>query len=245
MSENNVVPVRQIIDLPVVQNDTTESMLASIQNKIQGPSGDKIRVTQFKKFRLPSGEETDGPLEGVIVDFVSANVFYKDGFDKDNMGPPDCFAINPEPNLLVPSPNSPDRQAESCAVCPNNQFGTGARGKGKACKNTRVLAFMPADATQETPPWILNVSPTGIKGFDDYVRGLAGKKISPLQIVTAVGFDKSVDFPSLKMAAVRPLTADEFSVFEGKLAEARTRLLVEPDTTKRPEVPKSAGRGRR
>lgn len=245
MSDNEVVPVRQVTDLPIVQSATSEAMLASIQSRIQAPSGDKIRVTQFKKFRLPSGEETDGPLEGVIVDFVSANVFYKDGFDKDNMGPPDCFAINPEPNQLVPSVNSPDKQADSCGQCPNNQWGTGARGKGKACKNTRLLAFMPADATQDTPPWILTVSPTGIKGFDDYVRGLASKRIAPLQVVTTVGFDKNVDYPSLKMAALRPLTEDEFHIFEGKVDEARDRLLVEPDTTKRAEAPKPGVRGRR
>lgn len=244
MSDNEVVPVRQVVDLPIVKSEAAQRIVEGIQQRIQAPSGDKIRVTQFKKFRLPSGEETDGPLEGVIVDFVSANVFYKDGFDKDNMGPPDCFAINAEPSLLVPSINSPDKQADSCARCPNNQWGSGARGKGKACKNTRVVAFMPADATPDTPPWVLTVSPTGIKGFDDYIRTLAGKGIAHIQVLSVVGFDKSVDWPSLKFTALRPLTQDEFGVFENKLDEARTRLLVEPDTT-RQEAPKPAGRGRR
>lgn len=246
MSEDkNEVVVRSVGALPIVQSETAKAMLESMQSRIQAPSGDKIRVTQFKKFRLPNGEETDGPLEGVIVDFVSANVFYKNGFDKDNMGPPDCFAINPEPALLVPSVNSPDRQSDSCAACPNNQWGSGARGKGKACKNTRVVGFMPLDATEDSAPSIITVSPTGIKGFDDYLRGLARKGVVSLQVATVIGFDKAVDFPSLKFAASRPLTEDEYAVFEKKIDETRLRLLVEPDTTKPAEGVKTASRGRR
>lgn len=244
MAENEVVPVRQIMELPVVKSDTTNDILNSIKTRIQAPSGDKIRITQFKKFRLPTGEETEGPIEAVIVDFVSANVFYKNGFDKDDMGPPDCFAIHPEPSLLVPSANSPDRQSNTCASCPNNQWGTGARGKGKACKNTRVLAVLPADAQPDTAPWILTVSPTGIKGFDEYVRNLAGKEIIPLQLVTQIGFDKAVDYPSLKFTGQRPLSTDEYPTFEGKLQAARERLLVEPDTTKVAVPAAPAGRRR-
>ena len=245
MSDNEVVPIRQVTELPVVTSDKSAAILESIKNRLQPPSGDKIRVTQFKKFRLPAGEETEGPVEAIIVDFVSANVFYKDGFDKDNMGPPDCFAIHAEPSLLVPSENSPDRQAESCAVCPNNQWGSGARGKGKACKNTRVLAVMPVDADAGTPPWILTVSPTGIKKFDDYVRTLAGKDIVPLQIVSRIAFDKAVDYPSLVFSPLRPLVESEYAIFESKLQEARERLMVEPDTTKVAVAPdKPAGRRR-
>lgn len=240
----NDVTVRKVEDLPVVQSEAAQRMVQGIQNRIQAPSGDRIRITQFKKFRLPNGEETDGPLEGVIVDFVSSNVFYKDQFDRDNMGPPDCFAINPEPALLVPSPNSPDKQSETCGTCPNNQWGSGPRGKGKACKNTRVVAFLPADADATTPPSIITVAPTGVKGFDDFVRGLAGRSIAPIQVVSVIGFDKAVDYPLLKFGAQRPLTEDEFAVFERKIEECRARLLVEPDTTKRP-APVQAPKGRR
>ncbi len=242
MSENEVVPVRQVMDLPVIESEQATAMAEAMANRIQAPSGDMIRITQDKQFRLPNGDASQGPIEAVIVDFISANVFYKEGFDEDKMGPPDCFALNAEPSLLVPSPRSPDKQAETCSNCPNNQWGTGPRGKGKACKNTRVLAVMPPDADANTPPWIIKVSPTAIKGFDDYVRGLISKKVAPLQLVTAIGFDKNVKYPSLTFSAVRPLSANEFPIFAQKVVEANKRLLTEPDTSKREQKP---GMGRR
>ncbi len=229
MSEN-LPQIREITDLPALPE--ADAIAAALAKRINAPTGDKIRVTQFKKFRLPNGQETEGPLQGVIVDFVSQNSYYPDGFDKDELVPPTCFAINAEPSLLAPSSNSPEKQAETCASCPHNQWGTGPRGKGRACKNSRVLAVMPVDAGEDTPIWVLQVSPTAIKPFDDYVRSLVTKKIAPIQLVTEIGFDPEVDYPSLRFRAVRPLAANEFPTFMAQVPAAQSRLLTEPDTSK-------------
>lgn len=237
MSETLPQP-REIQDLPALPN--ADAIAEALAKRIAAPSGDKIRVSQFKTFRMPNGQETGEPIQAVIVDFVSQNSYYPDGFDKDDMVPPTCFAINAEPSLLSPSPNSPEKQSDTCHSCPHNQWGTGPRGKGRACKNSRVLAVMPADAGPDTPIWVLQVSPTGIKPFDDYTRSLISKKIAPIQLVTEIGFDPEVDYPSLRFRAVRPLAANEFPMFMEKVPAAQARLLTEPDTTKREAPPPKA-----
>ena len=123
--------------------DMLRKQAESMSERTSPASGISIRVTQDKQFSLPDGQKTD-ELEVVIVDFVARNEFYEGAYDKDNMSPPACFAIGVAPNKLVASDNSPQKQADTCAECPMNAFGSA--GKGKACKNGRVLAVLPVDA---------------------------------------------------------------------------------------------------
>jgi hypothetical protein len=118
-------------NLPVNYAEQLAKEAAEISKRIATPSGDRIRFNSNRSLITPDGGEGE-ELEVVVVDFVSSNLFYDGPFDRDNPQPPGCFAIGVEPSLLVPSPNSPNKQAETCSACPNNQFGSA--GKGKACK---------------------------------------------------------------------------------------------------------------
>ena len=51
--------------------------------------------------------------------------------------PPDCHSID----SIRPSPESAKVQADTCASCPHDKFGSAAVGKGKACK-TRAADFV-------------------------------------------------------------------------------------------------------
>ena len=177
-------------NLPVNYEEQLAKEAAEIAKRISAPTGDRIRFNANRAFITPDGMEGE-TLEVVIVNFVSSNLFYDGLFDRDNPQPPGCFAIGPEPSLLVPSPNSPNKQAETCSSCPNNQFGSAQNGKGKACKNTRLLALMPASALdnpkEEAPIWILSVPPTSLKAFDSYVHTLSAKhKTVPVGVAYAI-----------------------------------------------------------
>lgn len=202
--------------------------LETIASRTAPPGGDKIQVTQDKYFKLPDGRKTAEPIDVVIVDFVAKNEYYPGPFDPKNIVPPACFAIGLNPTTLVPSNNSPDKQASSCAVCPNNVFGSA--GDGKACKNGRLLAVLPPDANADTPLMLLSVSPTALKGFDAYVRGVAAQfKLPPIGVVTTVSFDKDVTYASLRFGDPKPNT--NLEVFASRREEARTRLETEPDVS--------------
>lgn len=208
--------------------DKMREMLARNAEKTAPASGNKIRITQDKQFVLPDGTKTRDALALVIVDFCSKNAFYAGAFDKDNVQPPACFAIGDNPLRLVPSDNSPEKQADNCAECPNNVFGSA--GTGKACKNGRVCAVLPPDASADDPMWILEVSPTAIKGFDGYINGLATRmSLAPFAVVTQVSFDENKDYASLVFSDPEPL--DDASLFAERIDEAQTMLRAEPDVS--------------
>ncbi len=223
---------RTTSNLPVNYAEQLAKEAAEISKRIATPSGDRIRMNGNRNFTTPDGNEGE-ELEVVVVDFMSSNLFYDGAFDRDNPQPPACFAIGTEPSMLVPSPNSPNKQAETCSVCPNNQFGSA--GKGKACKNTRLLAVMPTAMAldgEDPPIWILSVPPTSMKSFDAYVQSLASKhKTIPIGVVTRISLDQTTTFAAPRFSVVKPLEAEQFETYMSRREEASTRLSAEPDVT--------------
>lgn len=202
--------------------------VAGIQERLGAPGGDVISITQDKYFKLPDGTKHGGPMDVVIVDFVAGNYFYEGAYDPNNITPPACFAIGTNPTQLSPSDNSPVRQSDNCATCPMNQFGSD--GKGKACKNSRLLALLPVDADADTPIMVLKVSPTGLKAYDSYVASVARSfQVPPLGVVTEVCFDDSVTYASLRFKNPRPNENIELAF--SRRDEARARLMTEPDVS--------------
>jgi hypothetical protein len=211
------------------------AQVATMGDRIAPPGGSKIKLAAGS-MTLPDGSKTPGPLEVVVVDFVARNMFYENAYDKDNIESPVCFAIGTNPKTLVPSPNSPLPQAASCAACPMNLFKSAANGKGKACKNERSLAVLPPEGDADTPLWVLNVSPTGLQGYDGYVADvLRTFNTVPAGVVTTVSLDANLSYPSLLFsnATPNPNVGEHFS----RQAEAMAMLQIEPDTSKRDEKP--------
>lgn len=203
-----------------------KAQAAAAASKIAPAGGNKIRYSKGK-FVLPDGSEAE-TLDVVIVDFASMNTYYENGYDKDNIVPPNCFAIHPEPKGMVPSANSPDKQCDDCGSCPMNVFGSA--GAGKACKNTRLLAVLPPDADADTPMWTLSVPPTAIKGFDGYVGSvLRTFQMPPVAVVTTVSLDPNEDYFKPLFGDARP--NDNLEVHFARREEAEEILAVEPDVS--------------
>jgi hypothetical protein len=217
------------INLPVDINEQMAAEIAAMQSRISAPSGDRIAATQQKTFKLPNGTEVN-TLECIIVDFAAAYMYYAAAYDRNNITPPDCFALGLEPASLTPSNNSPNKQAESCSGCPQNQFGSA--GKGKACSNTRLLGLLPTDADINTPMMILKVSPTGIRAFDAHVNSVVRSYSMPLRgVVTEISFDPTSDYATMRFRAIGPASKDLVMLAQSRKDEAITRLLTEPDVS--------------
>lgn len=200
--------------------------LAGLADRTAPATGDKINV-KGKVFTLPDGSKHD-TMEVVIVEFMAVNNFYEGVYDPKSIVPPTCFAINQIPTNMVPSKNSPAIQSDSCAGCPMNQFGSA--GEGKACKNQRRLALLPPDADADTPLWIIDVSPTGLKSFDGYVRSAASKfGVTPIGLITTISFDEALDYPSLRFGDPKP--NENIDQHWPRRVEAMDRLLQEPDVS--------------
>lgn len=220
--------------------EALKAQAAEMADRTQPASGITIRVTQDKTFELPDGTKSSGPLELVIVDFVASNKFYEGAYDPKNISPPACFAIGTKPTALVPSDSSPVKQATECGKCPMNQFGSS--GNGKACKNSRVLAVLPPDADEDTPIWLLNVSPTALKAFDSYVTSIARTfQAPPVGVVTQVSFDENSTYASLRFGDPQP--NEQLPVHFARQGEAKELLTAEPDVSSY-ETPQPPQRGK-
>jgi len=231
---------KQHSTLPVNLREMLKAEAAGIAKRISAPSGDVIKVSLDKKFTFPNGTVQTGPFEAVVVDFVSANYMYDGAYNSQQVESPKCFALGPSPATMVPSDASPQRQAESCAVCPNNQFGSGT-GNGKACKNHRLVALLPIDADADTPIMVLKVSPGALKHFDKYATAVTQMpsvdedgSLRPTflqEVITTIALDPNESYPSLRFGKPTRLPQEQADYFAGRFMEARKRLLTEPEIT--------------
>lgn len=236
-STGTAVAVKKTSSTAVVNiQEMLKKQAEAMSERTAPPSGINIRVSQDKQFLLPNGQKAD-ELQIVIVDFMARNEFYEGVFDPNNISPPACFAIGSNPTKLVPSANSPAKQCDDCASCPMNAFGSA--GKGKACKNGRQLAVIVVEEgvdPSDAPIWLLKVSPTGLKGFDGYIQGVARTfQMPPVAVVTSVTFEENVTWAQLKFSDAVP--NNYLNECFARQDEARTLLEQEPDVSQY-EAPK-------
>lgn len=178
--------------------DELKKELSSLKERVDPPSGFMIS-TKGKTFTLPNGESNPGPMTCVILDWITANTYFEGIYNPQDIKPPACFAMGRNVSELTPSDNAPKPQHDACKGCPQNEWGSAGGGsKGKACKNTRRLLIVPIKADETTQPWVIKVSPTGIKHFDKYVSTLADHGMHPIEAATEISFEASEAFPTLR-----------------------------------------------
>lgn len=205
----------------------------ALAERVQAPQGQRIKVGKDKKFIMPNGEKMDA-LTVVIVDFAYRNDFYDRPYDEKNTTPPACFAISFSPKDIAPSKNSPVIQggpSGTCADCPQNAFDSDPKGgRGKACKNSVLLALAGTSEDPDSPLLLLGVSPTGIKAFSGFVSMVAKMhNRSPVGVVCEITCDANVDYQSLRFA--NPSPNPNAAAHLARRAEARAMLEAEPDVS--------------
>jgi len=197
--------------------------LATLHTRIAPPAGNRISL-RGRVFTMPDGSTNQGPLGAVILDFRNHNSFWSTPYNPQQLTDPVCFALSREFGDLAPSADATNPQAEHCAVCPRNVFGSAPNGKAKRCRNSRRLAIVPPDATLETAPMLLDASPTAISAFESYLLGLATEGKMPVEVITHIAFDPASDFPSLRFGKPKPLTDRQLAVMM-KLREKAQVML--------------------
>lgn len=124
---------------------------------------------------LPNSE-----LDAVIVASTFENQYYDPDkpFDPDNLQNPICFSMSLDGEEMVPDPKSVAIQSADCASCPHMQWKSDPiRKKGKACKEKRKLAILPASqmkngAVKKAELAVLAIPVTSVKNWSNYVNEL-------------------------------------------------------------------------
>lgn len=205
--------------------------LEAQKGRVAPPTGNRIS-TKGKMFTFPDGKTSAGPIDLIILDWRITHQLLPP-YNPSKFSPPSCWAISKTVDGAAPSDKVFDPKCDACVNCANNQFGSSPVGKGKACKEQRRLAVVPADATESTQVLILDVSPTGIKSFDGYVDRLRStREMIPLQVITSVAFDPSQAYPTLLFGNPQPVDDDaQLAVLMNLRKAAESALDREPDGT--------------
>jgi hypothetical protein len=174
--------------LPANIDAELEAEAAGISSTIDSSGGSFIKIDQKngEYFDIPNLGQSESPMQVVIVDYISVNSLYKGKYDPSNIAPPNCWAINKDIGLMVPSDRVEEPESDACNGCPNNEFGSD--GNGKACKNTKLLAVLPPNSTDDDELAYIRVSPTGLKSFNSFVSGVAARmKKPPVSVIVELG----------------------------------------------------------
>jgi hypothetical protein len=186
-------------------------------------AGRPLNVLEFPKIKLLSGgalnfrlegaggDETPRTLEGIIVAWRSARIYWKKPYGGKGGGtkPPDCTSANGWVGIGDPGGD--------CSKCPYARFGSainpmdGSPASGQACKDIRqALVLLPGQIL----PHLLNVTPTSVKNFTQYTLTLSWKAARYWSVVTRLSLDQATNEDGVKYAKInfrmeRPLTAEE------------------------------------
>ena len=132
-------------------------------------------------------------LASIIIASTMENAFYPGKYDPNNPAPPACYSFGDDEDTMVPHKDVKNPVSPACAGCPNNEWDSGTDGKGKACKNVRRLALLPADCINNpakimgTEQIYLKIPVTSVKDWGKYVHGVSTEfKRPPFAVITEI-----------------------------------------------------------
>lgn len=220
------------------QNAKSKAMQSMAGGMAGGGFGNRISL-RGNKFRFIQGGEDIGahpqPYLDVVIFALSEHVqrlYYKGAFEAGSKEPPSCYSLNGK----TPEADSPERQAATCAVCPQNVKGSGRQGNTKACAyKKRVVALSPDDL--EGALWAHDVNAMSMFGeqavnqnlysFKGYFEKLSAHNLDIAALVTRLTFDDSSSVPKLHFTATRVLTQDEFAIVQQRMGDEEVAKMLQ------------------
>ncbi len=182
-----------------VNNETTQ--LVSIEDELRQQAlqaaASEANTATGQFFGLRSGilSWNGNPLPGnqivgIILDSIHEISYYKDKFDGENKVSPTAFALGRDADKLVWHENSEEsfigKLCKDDDVC---QWGSSDSGRGKAARETRRLAIIPAgtvnnkgdvtlfddlDEFKNSTIGFLRLPVTSVANYASYVKQIAG-----------------------------------------------------------------------
>jgi len=174
----------------IVNYNEQLAALAKRATEVERPQGSTIGL-KAGQLTYQGSAVPGNKLDCIIIASTHANLYYEDAYDPDKLSNPVCFAYAEEEGDLAPHPESSKPQHDTCKGCPQNEFGSATKGKGKACKNSRHLVLIPASTTADDVATaemaVLKLPVTSVKNYGQYVNKCATLyNRPPLGVITTI-----------------------------------------------------------
>lgn len=168
------------------------------------------------------------PRASLEVVILKANpsiskIYYPNGYEEGSKEKPLCYSTDGH----APASDAAEPQANKCAICPHNAWGsrvTENGAKGKACSDSRRLAVAPIGDLEN--PMLLRIPAATLKELTAYADLLNRRKAPYKAVVTKIGFDHTVAHQKLTFKALRWLTGEEADVVADVLEREIVRNIV-------------------
>ena len=182
-------------------------------------------------------------VEAIIVGASFRNTFYAGRYDPNNIKNPNCFALSLDDEDMKPDDNVAEPEHETCKGCPQNEWGSDPNGgRGKACKQSRRLVLIPANALTDAagnanPEGVkvaelamMDLPVTSVKNYSQFVNTLAATANVPAWAAVCkikVVPDAKTQFKVLFQAMRVVPTVDLLNAIKMRRQDA-TRIALEP-----------------
>ena len=168
-----------------VMRENLEGMGEMRFTKISVPSGGGLSFSIIDE----SGKETPvTEIKGVIIHKAPVKRWYARDFEErgeGESGAPDCYSSDAIHGCGSDKYNIPAGQL--CESCPKNTWGSSRKGgRGKDCQD-RVILHLLQDG--ETLPVKLELPPTCIGPFKEYIKRITSKGIPLSGVVTIISLE--------------------------------------------------------
>lgn len=172
----------------------------------------KIPSGGGKAFSIETGDEDSDTvvtsIEGVVIHSHKCNA----RFDESVLGePPVCSSMDGKVGI-----NAETGEACGCIDCPYNEYGSSAKGPGKACKNMiRLYMMVPGSPI----PLLISLPPTSMKGWQAYrISTLAAKGLKPAEVVTELTLTSASNKAGIKYSVIKPRLVGKLSPEDAEAA---------------------------
>ena len=127
-------------------------------------------VIQVKGAVAPAGK-----FNCIVLAYMQERAWYENEYDASNPGTPGCYAYGDDEGSVPVSPyaKSTDKQSQTCKTCEFSQYGSAAKGRGQACRQSIRIALVPATADGVNgEPFFARIPPTSIKYVHGWLKDL-------------------------------------------------------------------------
>lgn len=141
---------------------------------------------------MKPGEDTPAAaIEVVILEVgpspdrkINSKVWYAAQYEEGSTAKPDCYSNDG----LAPASDVAEPQANKCAICPKNIWGSGRNGTGTECASSKRLVVALPDKLDD--PMLLRVPATSLGPLGQYLEWMQKNGIQDTaHVVTKIGFD--------------------------------------------------------